>query len=105
MKQRFWLFKRGKTFYVQDSSTGEQKSLGTTERGEANRLLELKRQSEADPVFRQLLLRACLAPDPTLGKRTWQAVIDQMLEHGKESTRARVRRAVESSWFDRIRKT
>ncbi|MHC1763420.1 MAG: tyrosine-type recombinase/integrase [Verrucomicrobiia bacterium] len=105
MKQRFWLFKRGKTFYVQDSATGEQKSLGTKDRGEANRLLELKRQSQADPGFRQLLLRTCLGSDSMLATRTWQAVMDQMIEHGKESTQARCSRAVESKWFDRIRKT
>ena len=105
MKQRFWLFKRGKTFYVQDSETGEQKSLGTRDRDEANRLLELKRQSAADPGFRQLLLRACLAPENgMLAKRTWQAVMDEMTSHGKESTRARCQRAFDSSWFDRIRK-
>jgi integrase len=104
VKQRFWLFKRGKTFYVQDSVTGEQKSLGTKDRGEATRLLEIKRQSQADPAFRQLLLRACVGPDPLLGERRWGAVMDQMVAHGKESTRARCKRAIESRWFEKIRK-
>ena len=105
MKERYWLFKRGKTFYAQDSATGEQKSLGTKDRAEADRLLELKRQSAGNPAFRHLMLKACLAPeDGMLVKRTWQAVMDQMLTQGKDSTRARCLRAVRNDYFDRIRK-
>lgn len=103
MKQRYWLFKRRQTFYVQDSITGEQKSLGTKDRDEANRLLEFKRQSHADPGFRQLLLRACAGSDPLLAERKWGAVMDQMLTHGKESTRERCKRAFRSTSLNRIR--
>jgi hypothetical protein len=58
------------------------------------------------PGFRQLLLRACLAPENgMLAKRTWQAVMDQMVTHGKETTRAKCERAMKSRCFDRLRRT
>src|SRR5688572_9339280 len=105
MKQRLWLFQRGKTFYVQDAATGEQKSLGTQDRREAKRLLELKTQSEESPAFRQLLLKTCLAPeDPKLTTRIWDTVMEQMRTRAKESTRERCLPAFQSNWFDRLRK-
>ena len=38
MKQRFWLFKRGSVFYLQDSETGKKDSLGTRDLKQAERL-------------------------------------------------------------------
>jgi hypothetical protein len=77
VKQRFWLFKRENTFYFQDSPTGEQKSLGTKDRAEANRLLGLKLKPSPTPGFRHKLLKLCLSEtDPKLATRTWQAAMD-----------------------------
>jgi hypothetical protein len=56
MKQRFYLYRRGKTFYLQDSRTGKQQSLETKDRKAALRLLEIKRQTVADPAFNQFIL-------------------------------------------------
>jgi hypothetical protein len=102
---RFWLFQRGKTFYIQDSATGEQKSLGRHDRREAKRLLELRTQSDESPTFRQLLLKTCLAPeDLKLATRLWETVMAQMLNQGKESMRERCERAFNKRWFDLLRK-
>ncbi len=104
MKQRFWLFKRGSTFYCQDSDTGEQKSLSTKDRVEALRLIDMKRQSAETPGFSRFLLKACLATqDAHLVTRTWQMVMEQMSAHGKESTKARCKRAMLAKGFNRIR--
>jgi hypothetical protein len=98
MKQRYWLFKRGKTFYVQDSQTKEQKSLGTKDKAEALRLLEVKIQSAANPAFSRALLNACItAHDPEYLSRTWQTVMDQMVTHGKPQSKARALRAFRSN--------
>jgi hypothetical protein len=71
MKQRFYLYRRREVYYLQDSRTGKQQSLETTDRNEALRLLEIKRQSSADNAFNQILLKTCLATqDPNLTKRT-----------------------------------
>jgi integrase len=104
MKQRFYLYRRGETFYLQDSRTGKQQSLETKDRKAALRLLEIKRQTVADPGFNQFILKSCLTTqDPLLGKRTWQSVMEQMQTHGKESTRTRCARAMKSRAFDALR--
>jgi integrase len=98
MKQRFYVYQRRNTFYLQDSRTGKQQSLETTDRKTALRLLEIKRQTVADPGFNQFLLKTCLATqDPMLPKRTWQTVMEQMQTHGRESTRNRYARAMKSA--------
>ena len=104
MKQRFYLYRRGDTFYVQDSRTGKQQSLETKDRNTALRLLELKRQTTADPAYNQFILKACLATqDPLLAKRTWATVMAQIQTHGKETTKTRCVRAMKSKAFDRLR--
>ena len=45
MKNRFWLFKRNGVFYLQDSRTGKQESLGTREREAAERLRATKNEA------------------------------------------------------------
>jgi hypothetical protein len=47
--------------------------LETKDRKAASRLLEIKRQTVADPGFNQFILKSCLSTqDPLLAKRTWQ---------------------------------
>ena len=58
MKQRFYLYKRGDRYYMQDARTGKQQALGTTDKGTALRLLEVKRQSVADPAYNQFILKS-----------------------------------------------
>ena len=72
MKQRFYLYKRGDRYYMQESRTGKQQSLETTDRNTALRMLELKRQTAADPAYNQFVLKTCLATqDPLLRARFW----------------------------------
>jgi integrase len=104
MKQRFYIYRRGETFYLQDSRTGKQQSLETKDRKAAQRLLEIKRQTAENPGFNQFILKSCLTTqDPLLAKRTWQTVMDQMQTHGKEATRIRCSRAMKSKAFDALR--
>jgi integrase len=104
MKQRFYIYRRGETFYMQDSRTGKQQSLETKDRKAALRLLEIKRQTVADPGFNQFILKSCLTTqDPLLGKRTWQSVMEQMQTHGKDSTKTRCARAMKCKAFDALR--
>jgi integrase len=105
MRQRFYLYQRRGTYYLQDSRTGKQQSLETQDRTAAHRILELKRQTAADPGYNQFILKTCLATqDPLLAKRTWQTVMDQIQTHGKESSRTRYVRAMKSKAFNPIRK-
>lgn len=103
MKQRFYLYRRGNRYYLQNARTGRQQSLETTDRKTASRLLEIKRQTAADPAYQQFVLKNCLATqDPLLSKRTWQTVMDQIQTHGKEATRLRCARAMRTAAFDRL---
>ncbi|HXT41302.1 MAG TPA: hypothetical protein VN887_14930 [Candidatus Angelobacter sp.] len=67
-KQRYWLFKRGHTYYLEDSVSGEQKSLCTSNRQEAERIRLAKKRGRTTPStwlgFGESLL-SCL--DPTGG--------------------------------------
>jgi hypothetical protein len=104
MRQRFYLYRRRGTYYLQDARTGKQQSLETKDRITASRLLEIKRQTTADPAYNQFILRACLATqDPLLPKRTWQTVMDQIQTHGKESSKRRYVRAMKAKAYDRLR--
>ncbi len=76
MKQRFYLYKRGDRYYMQDARTGKQQALGTTDKGTALRLLEVKRQSVADPAHNQFILKSCLTTQDRFyrsapGRRSW----------------------------------
>ena len=51
MKQRFYLYRRRGTYYLQDSRTGKQQSLDTQDRHVAQRALEVKRQVADDRGF------------------------------------------------------
>jgi hypothetical protein len=103
MKQRFYLYRRGNRYYMQDSRTGKQQSLETSDRKTALRILELKRQTATDPAFNQFILKTCLSTqDPLLPKRTWQTVMDQIQTHGKESSKRRYARAMKVKAFDRL---
>ncbi len=51
MKNRFRLYRRtmGGVFYVHDSETGKQESLGTRDRAEATTLLNARNESVRQP--------------------------------------------------------
>ena len=100
MKQRFYLFRRCGTYYIQDDRTKKQQSLDTKDRSTAVRLLEIKRQTEMHDGFNQLILKTCLTTsDAMLTKRTWRDVMEQMKTHGRASTRIRCDRAMRCSAF------
>jgi hypothetical protein len=104
MKQRFYIYRRGETFYLQDSRIGKQQSLETKDRKAAQRLLEIKRQTAENPGFNHFILKSSLTTqDPLFAKRTWQTVMEQMQTHGKEATRIRCARAMKSKAFDALR--
>ena len=104
MKQRFYLFQRRGTYYLQDCRTGKQQSLGTKDRHAAARLLEIKRQTCDDAGFNQFIIKTCLATrDPLIGRRTWGTVMDQILVNGRESTKVRYTRAINCAAFKSIR--
>jgi hypothetical protein len=67
----------------------------TTDKREAERLLNAMNESHREPTLNLNLARAYLAAhDPRMAQRTWQAVMDEMATHGIPSTQARCARGV-----------
>ena len=103
-KQRYWLFKRRHTFYIQDSVTGEQKSLCTSNRDEAERIRLAKSEAAQCPHLGLVLAKAYLAAyDPRLLDRTWAMVMEEHCSKGKISTQTRGLRAIKHRAFDIVR--
>jgi hypothetical protein len=104
MKQRFYLFKRGPVYYLEDSVTGKQASLKTKDRREAVKLVNAKNEAVEFPHLGTALAKAYLsASDPTLVSRTWNVVIERFCAAGRPSTQSRRQRAMKSAAFDCIR--
>jgi len=104
MKSRFWLFQRQGVFYVEDTLTGKQESLGTRDRSEAERIRCSKNEAAQQPFLGLALGRAYLAAhDPKLIQRTWEVVMDDFRQRGLPHTHRRRERAMRSRPFRLIR--
>jgi microcystin degradation protein MlrC len=96
--------RRNGVFYWQDNSSQKQGSLRTTDRREAEGLLNAMNESHRQPIINLNVARAYLAAhDPKMAQRTWQAVMDEMATHGIPSTQARCARGFRSKAYDPIR--
>ena len=91
MKQRYGLLKRPwGVFYAKDKLTGQQVSLGTRSKHEAQRLLHARNEAHQQPMLNRQMARAYLsAIDPAAAKRTWQFVMDEVLKTVKGPTKDR----------------
>jgi hypothetical protein len=90
MKPLFRLFRRGEIYYSVDTKTGEQKCLGTTDKGTAQQLLRW--QSECVPTGTCILQVpvSLLAPGPDVEGKTWKDLIDVRIEN-TDAQRSRCR--------------
>jgi hypothetical protein len=108
MKNRYRLFRRGQVYYTHDAETGKQQSLRTTNRKEAERLLIARNEAQDNRLLNLKIAEAHLAAhDPQMNKRTWQDVMDYMLDRKGEvraSTLERAAIAFRSKPFDLIRR-
>src|SRR3974377_2487678 len=77
MKNQFGLIQRPwGVYYLKNKVTGEQTSLKTSDKNEAQRLLQAHNDTHCQPHFNLALARVYTnGADPKLGTRTWQAVM------------------------------
>jgi len=61
MKPRFILYRRGQTYYCEDTASGKQASLRTKDKTIATRLLHAKNEAELQPAINLQIARAYLA--------------------------------------------
>ncbi len=105
MKQLFGLIRRPwGVFYLKNKITGEQTSLKTREKAEAQRLLQAHNDSESQPHFNLALARVYInGVDPKLCTRTWQEVMENIVAKKSEETKRRWEVAIKDKNFDCIR--
>jgi len=105
MKQQFGLIKRPwGIYYLKNKTTGKQTSLKTGDREEAQRLLQAHNETESQPHFNLALARVYLnGVDPKLCTRTWQGVMEHILEKKTGETHRRWKVAIQDKNFDCLR--
>ena len=104
MKQRFILYRRGETFYSEDTATGKQQSLRTKDENEARTLLNAKNEAVRQPTMNLQIAQVYLQHgDPAVATRTWQYVMEQVISTKTENTRERWECAIQDEAFDLIR--
>jgi integrase len=107
MKTRFILYRRkvGGGFYIEDTKTRKQESLGTKDRAEATALLNARNEAARQPQLNLLIAKAYLAgTDSGVSTRTWQNAFDAITQHKRETTKERWERGARQEAFDLIRK-
>lgn len=108
MNNRYSIFlnqARGGYFYIQDRVTRRQESLGTKDKITAQRLLNALNEADRQPAINRQIAQAYLrAADPKMVSRTWQAVMDAILDRHEGETLRRWKTAVKDESFDAIRK-
>jgi hypothetical protein len=105
MKRRFILYRRklGGVFYIEDTETRKQESLGTKDRAEATSLLHARNESVRQPQLNLQIAKAYLAgTDSGVSKRTWQDAFNAIIENKSGTTKERWQRAVRQKAFDLI---
>lgn len=107
MKNRFTLYRRKQSgvFYVEDTETRKQESLGTKNRAEACALLAARNESVRQPQLNLQIARAYLAAsDPEAIKRTWAAPLDELARSSKGASRERWLRVFKDGALDPLRR-
>jgi hypothetical protein len=95
---------RGDTFYCVDKLTGKRTSLNTGNEDDARQIIEAKNQAERQPAINLQIAKAYLAgTDSGITTRTWQHVLDAMIESKKGENQARWKRAAKEKALDLIR--
>lgn len=105
MKSRFFLYRRklGGMFYIEDTQTRKQESLGTKDRAEATALLNARNESARQPQLNLQIAKAYLAgTDSGVSTRTWQDAFNAIIENKTGPTKDRWQRGARQKAFDLI---
>jgi integrase len=95
VQQKYRLYRRHNgRFYWQENNSKRQGALRTSDRREAQTLLNAMNESQRQPILNLSLARTYLAAhDPKMVTRTWREVMTKMATHGIRSTQERCSRA------------
>jgi integrase len=96
---------RNCTFYCKDKLTGSRTSLKTTDRQEADLLVQHKNEATKNAHINRKIGMAYLSTsDPMLATRIWQDVMDDIVQDKHGPTLRRCKTAMKDSAFDPMRK-
>ena len=107
MKRRFTICRRklGGVFYLEDTQTRKQESLGTKNRAEATALLNARNESVRQPQLNRQIAQAYLSgTDSGVSTRTWRDAFDAIIEYKKGTTKDRWERGARQQAFSLIHK-
>jgi integrase len=107
MKKAYRLFKRKdrENYYIQNNATREQRCLFTSDKEQAQRILDAENQARQTPALNLQLGKVYIAnADPNMATRTWTEAMNELSSHGKEVSQKRYARELNSTAFDIIRK-
>src|SRR5258706_13057734 len=105
MKQLSILYRRkvGGMFYVEDTETRKQESLGTKDRTEAKSLLNARNEAARQPQLNLQIAKAYLAgTDSGASTRTWQDGFNAIIENKTGVTKERWQRGSRQKAFGLI---
>src|ERR1700734_3065560 len=95
MKNRFKMFRRGTKFYCEDRTTGQQKSLQTSDEAEARKIVQTKNEAVAQPLMNLVMAKTYLsAQNPKMITRTWAEVMERFCNRSNDKTRMRHERVI-----------
>src|SRR6266487_4111117 len=105
VRHKYRLYRRRNgNFYWQENASQKQGTLRTSNRREAETLLNAMNESQRQPILNLSLARTYLAAhDAKMISRTWREVMTEMATHGIPSTQERCSRAFCSNAYDSIR--
>lgn len=102
MKRRFVLYRRklGGMFYIEDTETRKQESLGTKDRAEATSILHARNESVRQPQLNLQIAKAYLAgTDSGVSTRTWQNALDAIVQKSAQPKTDGVVRRRSQHWI------
>jgi len=109
MKPQYRMYRRGGgSYYIQNNETGQQESLQTKDKNHATRLLNAKNEAAILAGSNLQVARAYMvASDPKMPERTWQDVIDFIVDQKSGPNRRRWKsfskdKALPSLWKMRV---
>jgi integrase len=107
MKRQYRLFQRNSgIFFIQNNTTGKQESLKTRDKIAALRIFHAKNEAHQQPAINLQIARAYLmASDSQIAKRTWQNVMESIIQTKHGTTLLRWKTAIKDRAFDLIRNT
>jgi integrase len=106
MKRRFILYRRklGGTFYIENTQTRKQESLGTKDRKEAEAILNARNESVRQPHLNLQIAKAYLSgTDSGVSTRTWQQALNTIIQSKQGSTKERWERAAKDAALESLR--